>query len=144
MPSKARPDGCTGTGCFVLNFARTLHGHLLEVCDQLLCLIWTLSEYMKILNWKLTILLICNHYIKWICHPEYSQPKILTNSPLAILGQKNTWPIWKYSPGLKTKWTKNTRPFCHTMTKGKQSINENISVLIPTQNVSTNLKLFEK
>jgi hypothetical protein len=32
-PSKARPDGCTGTSCFLLDFARTLHGHLLEACD---------------------------------------------------------------------------------------------------------------
>jgi hypothetical protein len=51
-PSKARSDGCTGIDCFVFDFARTLHGHLLEACDQLLSLIWTLSEYMKILNWK--------------------------------------------------------------------------------------------
>jgi len=49
-PSKACLDGCTGIDCFVLDFARTLHGHLLWACDQILSLIWTLSEYMKILN----------------------------------------------------------------------------------------------
>jgi hypothetical protein len=67
MPSKAYPDGYIGTGCFFLDFARTLHGHLLEACDQILSMIWTLSEYMKILNWKPTILLNCNHYIKCFC-----------------------------------------------------------------------------
>jgi len=66
-PSKARPDNCTGTGCFVLDFARTLHKHLLEASDQLLSLIWSLSENMKILNWKPTILLKRNHYIKCFC-----------------------------------------------------------------------------
>jgi len=66
-PSKAHPDGCTGTGCFVSDFARTLHGHFVEACDQLLSLIWTLSEYMKILNWKPIILLKCKHYNKCFC-----------------------------------------------------------------------------
>jgi hypothetical protein len=60
-PSKARQDGCTGTDWFGLEFVRTLHGHLLEACDQSHALIWTLSEYM---NWEPTILLIRNHYIK--------------------------------------------------------------------------------
>jgi hypothetical protein len=102
-PSKACPESCTGTSCFVLDFARTLHGHLLEACHQLLCLIWTLSEYMKILNWKPIILLICNNYIKCFCNPEYSQHKILTNSPFGYSGTKNTWLVWKYIPGLKQK-----------------------------------------
>jgi hypothetical protein len=94
-PSKALPDSCTGTGCFVLDFARTLHGHLLEACDQLLSLIWTLFEYMNILDWKPTILLIWNHYIKCFCYPEYSQHKILTNSPFGHSGTKNVTPrIW--------------------------------------------------
>jgi hypothetical protein len=30
---KACPDDCTGTGFSVLEFARSLHGHLLETCD---------------------------------------------------------------------------------------------------------------
>jgi hypothetical protein len=52
---------------FVLDFARTLRGHLEEAYDQLLFLIWSLSEYMKILNWKPTILLKRNHYINCFC-----------------------------------------------------------------------------
>jgi len=56
--------------CGVSDFGRTLHGHLLEACDQLLSLIWTLSEYLKILNWKPTIMLICNYYIKCFCRPD--------------------------------------------------------------------------
>jgi hypothetical protein len=27
-------DGCTGTEFSILEFARNLHGHLLETCDQ--------------------------------------------------------------------------------------------------------------
>jgi hypothetical protein len=33
-PLKARPNGFTGTDFFVLEFARNLHGYLLETCDQ--------------------------------------------------------------------------------------------------------------
>jgi methylase of polypeptide subunit release factors len=50
MPSEACPDGCTGTGCFALEFARTLYEYLLDACDLSHALICTLSEYMKILN----------------------------------------------------------------------------------------------
>jgi hypothetical protein len=77
LDTTGRPDGCTGTGWFGLKFARTLHGHLLEACDQSHALIWTLSEYMKILNWELTILLKSNRYIKCFCQPECCQYKIL-------------------------------------------------------------------
>lgn len=44
-PSKARPDGCTGTGWFGLEFARTLCGRLLEAYDQSHALIWTLNTW---------------------------------------------------------------------------------------------------
>jgi hypothetical protein len=49
-PSKARPEGCTGTGWFGLEFVRNLHGHILEACDQSHALKWTLFEYMKTLK----------------------------------------------------------------------------------------------
>jgi hypothetical protein len=34
MPSKACPDGCTGTGCSDLETAWNLRGHFLEPRDQ--------------------------------------------------------------------------------------------------------------
>jgi hypothetical protein len=102
----ARLDGCTGTGFSVfsvLEFARNLHGHLLETCDQSHVLKWTLSIYMKTLKrtdhppyaWRIwkepIILLICNHYIKCFCHPKCSQHKILTKgSSTAYLGLSAT------------------------------------------------------
>jgi hypothetical protein len=45
---------------------------------------------------------------------------------LAILGQKNLTSLEIHS---RSKKQKILPPFCHTMTKGKQSINKNIRVL---------------
>jgi hypothetical protein len=61
MPSKARPDGCTGNGCFALEFTRTLHEYLQDACDKSHDFVCTLSEYMKILNLRTD-------------HPVKSQP----------------------------------------------------------------------
>jgi len=71
------------------NYGRTLHGHLLEACDQSHALIWTLSEYIKILNKHQSSCLKSNHYIKCFCHPECSQHKILTNSSFGHFGTKH-------------------------------------------------------
>jgi hypothetical protein len=124
-PSKARLDGCTGTGWFVLVFAMDASW----VCSRSL---WTVNVSMyKDSNlktdcqihedWKNR--LSCNHYIKYFCFNQNVANKNTNKLPLWPIWDKNTWPVWKYISGLTTKYNKkNTPPFCHTMTKGKQSM----------------------
>jgi hypothetical protein len=93
----------------------------LETCDH--------TQGMKRdtvhITWRLWIepilLLKSNRYIKCFCHPEWSQHKILINSPFGHSEKK------EHLTGLEIhSWskTKNTPPFCLKRTKGKQSIRE--------------------
>jgi hypothetical protein len=62
---------------FVLDFARTLHGHLLETCDHTHGMKWDTVH----ITWRLwiepIILLKSNRYTKCFCQPECCQYKIL-------------------------------------------------------------------
>jgi len=77
-PSKARPDGCTGTDYSDLKIIWNLHGHLLRTCNH--------THGMKLdtvhITWRHwiepIILLKSNRYIKCFCQPKCCQYKILT------------------------------------------------------------------
>jgi len=64
MPSKARSDGCTGTDCFCLLFCKDSSWTSLSSLWSVIVFDLIIAEYVKILNWKPTILLKSNPYIK--------------------------------------------------------------------------------
>jgi hypothetical protein len=127
-PSKTRPDGCTGTSGFVLVFAMDTSW----VSSRSL---WTVSVSMyEDSNLKTDCQisedwnnqLSYNHYIKCFCFNQNVSNKNTNKLPLWPFWDKNTWLAWKYISGLNTKYnhqiqSKNTLPFCRTVTKGKHS-----------------------
>jgi len=91
---------------------------------------WTSSRSLWSVTYFEIILLICNHYIKCFCHPEWSQHKILTNSPFSHSGTKKILDRFGNTFLVQNSKTKNTPPFCLKRTKGKQSIRENHNLKI--------------